>query len=76
MLQNIAPERHLGSGLVIAARMAAPGPASVESNDVTDNGSQMNSEAYRSILSAPSHLIREFKREEKEGNESQVSSII
>lgn len=61
---------------MIAARMAASGPASAESNDVTDNGSQMNSEAHRSILSAPSHLIREFKREEKEGNESQVSLII
>lgn len=46
---------------MIAACLAAFGPVSVESNDVTDNGSQMNSEAYRSILSVLSHLIKEFK---------------
>lgn len=44
---------------MIAARMAASGPGPVDSTDVTDNGSQMNSEAYRKLLSALSHIIKE-----------------
>lgn len=39
--------------------MAAPGPGSVDSTDVTDNGSQMNSEAHGQILSVLSHIIKE-----------------
>lgn len=42
-----------------AACTAASGPGSVDSTDVTDNGSQMNSEAYRKILSVLSHVIKE-----------------
>ncbi len=42
-----------------AACMAASGPGSVDSTDVTDNGSRMNSEAYRKILSVLSHIIKE-----------------
>lgn len=44
---------------MIAARMGASGPGSVDSTDVTDNGSQMNSDAYREILSLLSHIIKE-----------------
>lgn len=44
---------------MIAACMAASGPGSLDSTDVTDNGSQMNCEAYREILSVLSHIIKE-----------------
>lgn len=54
-----SPVKHLGGSAMIAARMAASGPGPVGSTDVTDNGSQMNSEAYRKILSALSHVIKE-----------------
>lgn len=54
-----SPVKHLGGSVMIAACMAASGPGSVDSTDVTDNGSQMNSEAYREILSMPSHIIKE-----------------
>lgn len=39
--------------------MAASGPGSVRPTDAADNGSQMNSEVYRQILSGLSHIIKE-----------------
>lgn len=53
-----SPVKHLGGSVRIAACMAASGPGSVGSTDVTDNGSQMNSDAHREILSVRSHIIR------------------
>ncbi len=54
---------------MMAARMAASRPGSVDSTDVNVNGSQMKSEAHRRILSALSHVIKESiaKQEETVG---------
>lgn len=61
---------------MMPACMAASGPGSVDLTDVTDNGSQMNSDAYRKILSALSLIIKESIAKEKVGNVGQVNLMI